>query len=79
MINDDIYLVSNKFVVNKDDAIRIQSQDHRIKQLNNFCIIVEDLIGNLYKYNLRFNKEGHEKRICGCSNAESYDIGDKHE
>lgn len=79
MINDDIYLVSNKFVVNKDDAIRIQAQDHRIKQLNNFCIIVEDLIGNLYKYNLRFNKEGHEKRICGCSNAESYDIGDKHE
>lgn len=68
LINEKIYEVNNKFVVNKDNIVRFFVQDYHIEQLNNFYIIVEDLIGNLYKGCFRFdNESNHEIRIYGCT------------
>lgn len=68
LINEKIYEVNNKFVVNKDDIVRFFVQDYHIEQLNIFYIIVEDLIGNLYKCCFRFdNESNHEIRIYGCT------------
>lgn len=68
LINEKIYEVDNKFVVNKDDIVRFFVQDYHIEQLNIFYIIVEDLIGNLYKCCFSFdNESNHEIRIYGCT------------
>lgn len=68
LINEKIYEVNNKFVVNKDDMVRFFVQDYHIEKLNIFYIIVEDLIGNLYKCCFRFdNESNHEIRIYGCT------------
>lgn len=68
LINEKIYEVNNKFVVNKDDIVRFFVQDYHIEKLNIFYIIVEDLIGNLYKCCFRFdNESNHEIRIYGCT------------
>lgn len=68
LINEKIYEVNNKFVVNKDNIVRFFVQDYHIEQLNIFYIIVEDLIGNLYKCCFRFdNESNHEIRIYGCT------------
>ena len=67
LINENIYEVNNKFVVNKDDIVSFFVHDYHIEKLNDFCIIVEDLIGNLYKCGFRFvNEYSHEIKICGC-------------
>lgn len=67
LINENIYEVNNKFVVNKDDIVGFFVHDYHIEKLNDFCIIVEDLIGNLYKCGFRFvNEYSHEIKICGC-------------
>ena len=68
LINENIYEVNNKFVVNKDDIVSFFVHDCHIEKLNDFCIIVEDLIGNLYKCGFRFvNEDSQEIKIFGCT------------
>lgn len=68
LIDEKIYEVNNKFVVNKDNIVRFFVQDYHIEQFNIFYIIVEDLIGNLYKCRFLFNNESnHEIKIYGCT------------
>lgn len=74
LINEKFYKPNIKFVVNKDEIVRFFIQDNHIEQLNNFCIIVEDLIGNLYKFALRFNNTNeHVVEIFDCVDGGMYD------
>ena len=67
LIDENIYEVNNKFVVNKDDIVSFFVHDYHIEKFNDFCIIAEDLIGNLYKCAFRFvNEDSQEIKICGC-------------
>lgn len=78
LINGKIYEVNNKFVVNKDDIVKFFVHDYHIEQLNNFYIIVEDLIGNLYMCRFRFdNESNHEIRIYGCAELLNFTKGVK--
>lgn len=78
LINGKIYEVNNKFVVNKDDIVKFFVYDYHIEQLNNFYIIVEDLIGNLYMCRFRFdNESNHEIRIYGCAELLNFTKGEK--
>lgn len=78
LINGKIYEVNNKFVVNKDDIVKFFVHNYHIEQLNNFYIIVEDLIGNLYKCSFRFDSESnHEIRIYGCAELLNFTKGVK--